>query len=149
MRRRWEHAGRLRLATEHPRRSPDPPPAGVLERGLKELEPGEHWAVTPGRMQHNPHLWSPGVKRGIQASGFIHATELFGAVLGVMRACDLDETIGLVNQTGWLKLQDRKPGRTRATDLERAHPGRASRPGGEITTDEVTRAAGTAILTDL
>ncbi len=80
------------------------PPTGVLERGLKELEPGEYWAVTPKPNEDNPQLWSPGVKWDVQPGGFTHMTELFGPVLGVMgvmRAGDLDEAIDLVNQTGY------------------------------------------------
>ena len=77
------------------------PPGGVLERGLKELEPGEHWVVTPKRADQNPQLWSPGVKWNVQPGSFTHMTELFGPVLGVMRARDLDEAIDLVNQTGY------------------------------------------------
>ncbi len=77
------------------------PPRGALERGLKELEPGERWAVMPKRHAHNPQLWSPGVKWDVQPGGFTHTTELFGPVLGVMRARDLEEAIDLVNQTGY------------------------------------------------
>ena len=77
------------------------PPTGVLERGLTRLEPGEEWAVTPKPDGNNPWLWSPGVKWGVQPGGFTHMTELFGPVLGVMRARDLDEAIDLVNQTGY------------------------------------------------
>jgi len=77
------------------------PPSGALERGLKELEPGEHWAVMPKRLEQNPQLWSPGVKWDVQPGGFTHVTELFGPVLGVMRARGLDEAIALANQTGY------------------------------------------------
>lgn len=77
------------------------PPRGALERGLKELEPGESWAVMPRRLDDNPCLWSPGVKWGVSPGGFTHLTELFGPVLGVMRARDLHEAIALVNQTGY------------------------------------------------
>jgi RHH-type proline utilization regulon transcriptional repressor/proline dehydrogenase/delta 1-pyrroline-5-carboxylate dehydrogenase len=78
------------------------PPSGVLERGLKELEPGERWAVMPHlRVDGNPHLVSPGVKWGVQSQGFTQCTELFGPVLGVMRARDLHEAIELVNATGY------------------------------------------------
>lgn len=36
------------------------PPSGALERGLKELEPGESWAVRPRlHIDDNPHLVSP------------------------------------------------------------------------------------------
>ena len=49
----------------------------------------------------NPHLVSPGVKWGVQPDSFTHCTELFGPVLGVMEARDLDEAIDLVNATGY------------------------------------------------
>lgn len=78
------------------------PPSGALEAGLKELEPGEEWAVMPRlHVEDNPHLVSPGVKWGVQANSFTHCTELFGPVLGVMEARDLDEAINLVNATGY------------------------------------------------
>ncbi len=78
------------------------PPSGPLEAGLKELEPGEEWAVMPRlHVDGNPHLVSPGVKWGVQPSSFTHCTELFGPVLGVMEARDLDEAINLVNATGY------------------------------------------------
>ena len=78
------------------------PPSGALETGLKELEPGEEWAVMPRlHADGNPHLVSPGVKWGVQPSSFTHCTELFGPVLGVMEARDLTDAIGLVNATGF------------------------------------------------
>jgi RHH-type proline utilization regulon transcriptional repressor/proline dehydrogenase/delta 1-pyrroline-5-carboxylate dehydrogenase len=77
------------------------PPTGELERGLKTLEPGESWALLPERLNGNPHLWSPGIKYGVQPGSFTHLTELFGPVLGVMRFTHLEEAIALVNQTGY------------------------------------------------
>jgi RHH-type proline utilization regulon transcriptional repressor/proline dehydrogenase/delta 1-pyrroline-5-carboxylate dehydrogenase len=77
------------------------PPEGALERGLKELDPGESWAVMPKQVGDNPGLWSPGVKWGVSAGSFMHMTELFGPVLAVMKANDLDHAIDLVNQTGY------------------------------------------------
>ena len=77
------------------------PPEGVLLRGLTTLEPGEEWALQPRMIGNNPQIWSPGIKYGVQPGGFTHLTELFGPVLGVMRAESLDEAIGLVNQTGY------------------------------------------------
>ena len=35
------------------------PPAGSLETALKELEPGESWALRPRASRSNPALWSP------------------------------------------------------------------------------------------
>jgi RHH-type proline utilization regulon transcriptional repressor/proline dehydrogenase/delta 1-pyrroline-5-carboxylate dehydrogenase len=78
------------------------PPGGALETGLKELEPGEEWAVMPRlHVDDNPNLVSPGVKWGVQPNSFTHCTELFGPVLGVMDARDLDHAIELVNATGY------------------------------------------------
>jgi RHH-type proline utilization regulon transcriptional repressor/proline dehydrogenase/delta 1-pyrroline-5-carboxylate dehydrogenase len=78
------------------------PPSGVLEQALKELEPGEEWAVMPRlHVDDNPHLVAPGVKWGVQANSFTHCTELFGPVLGVMEARNLDHAIELVNATGY------------------------------------------------
>jgi RHH-type proline utilization regulon transcriptional repressor/proline dehydrogenase/delta 1-pyrroline-5-carboxylate dehydrogenase len=77
-------------------------PSGALETGLKELEPGEQWAVMPRlHVDDNPNLVGPGVKWGVQAGSFTHCTELFGPMLGVMEARDLDEAINLVNATGF------------------------------------------------
>jgi RHH-type proline utilization regulon transcriptional repressor/proline dehydrogenase/delta 1-pyrroline-5-carboxylate dehydrogenase len=78
------------------------PPAGELERALKELEPGESWAVMPRlHVDDNPHLVSPGVKWGVQPHSVTHCTEFFGPLLGVMAARNLHEAIDLVNATGY------------------------------------------------
>ena len=77
------------------------PPSGALERGLKELEPGESWAVMPRPMDQNPCLYSPGVKWDVAAGSFTHLTELFGPVLGVMQVKNLDEALDLIRQTGY------------------------------------------------
>lgn len=77
------------------------PPSDALEHGIKELEVGESWAVMPSMLDDNPNLYSPGVKWNVQPGSFNHLTELFGPVLGVMKARDLDEAIDLVNQTGY------------------------------------------------
>jgi RHH-type proline utilization regulon transcriptional repressor/proline dehydrogenase/delta 1-pyrroline-5-carboxylate dehydrogenase len=73
-----------------------------LEAALKELEPGEEWAVMPRlHVEGNPHLVSPGVKWGVRPNSVTHCTEFFGPVLGVMEARDLDDAIDLVNATGY------------------------------------------------
>ena len=78
------------------------PPSGVLESALKELEPGEEWAVMPRlHVDGNPHLVSPGVKWGVRPDSVTHCTEFFGPLLAVMEARDLDEAIDLVNATGY------------------------------------------------
>jgi len=78
------------------------PPGGPLERALKELEPGETWAVMPRlHVDGNPHLVGPGVKWDVQPGSFTHRTELFGPVLAVMAARDLHHAIDLANATGY------------------------------------------------
>jgi RHH-type proline utilization regulon transcriptional repressor/proline dehydrogenase/delta 1-pyrroline-5-carboxylate dehydrogenase len=77
------------------------PPGRDLERGLRQLEPGEEWLLRPEILQDNPALWSPGIKWNVQPGSFTHMTELFGPVLGVMKAKNLGEAIELVNQTGY------------------------------------------------
>ncbi len=75
------------------------PPTDPLLRGLTTLEPGESWLLEPKADPHNPHLWSPGIKWGVQEKSFSHTTELFGPVLSVMRAASLPEAVRLANGT--------------------------------------------------
>jgi RHH-type proline utilization regulon transcriptional repressor/proline dehydrogenase/delta 1-pyrroline-5-carboxylate dehydrogenase len=78
------------------------PPSGALEQGLKELEPGESWAVMPRLgVDGNPHLVSPGVKWNVQPESATHMTEFFGPLLGVMCIRTLSEGIDIVNRTGY------------------------------------------------
>ncbi|MDZ4657759.1 MAG: proline dehydrogenase family protein [Bythopirellula sp.] len=78
------------------------PPSGDLERGLKELEAGESWAVRPRlHVGDNPNLVSPGVKWGVRDGSYTHNTEFFGPLLAVMEARDLHDAIDLVNATGY------------------------------------------------
>ena len=77
------------------------PPAGALKRGIEQLEPGESWALKPRNLAGNPYLWTPGVKWDVAPGSFTHTTELFGPVLGVMRAESLEQAIDLVNATGF------------------------------------------------
>jgi RHH-type proline utilization regulon transcriptional repressor/proline dehydrogenase/delta 1-pyrroline-5-carboxylate dehydrogenase len=75
------------------------PPEGPLLRGLTQLDPGESWLLQPRQDPENPALWSPGIKIGVEPGSFTHQTELFGPVLAVMRARDLDHAIELANAT--------------------------------------------------
>jgi RHH-type transcriptional regulator, proline utilization regulon repressor / proline dehydrogenase / delta 1-pyrroline-5-carboxylate dehydrogenase len=77
------------------------PPDGDLESGLKNLEPGEEWALMPQPLNDNPNLWSPGIKYGVRPGSYTHLTEFFGPVLAVMRFEKLSEAVALVNQTGF------------------------------------------------
>lgn len=74
-------------------------PNATLLKGLTQLEPGEEWLVKPKQDPHNPNLWSPGVKWGVKEGSFMHQTELFGPVLAVMRANNLEHAIQIVNAT--------------------------------------------------
>ena len=74
-------------------------PKGVLKKGLTTLETGEEWLLEPKQDQHNPNLWSPGIKIGVKPGSFTHQTEFFGPLLGVMRADDLQHAISLANGT--------------------------------------------------
>ncbi len=75
------------------------PPTGPLEQGIKTLEPGESWLLEPKVDPQNPHLWTPGIKLGVQRGSFTQKTELFGPVLGLIRAENLDQAIHIANST--------------------------------------------------
>ncbi|MBL0715721.1 MAG: aldehyde dehydrogenase family protein, partial [Desulfosarcina sp.] len=77
------------------------PPANDLERAFTTLEAGETWALKPEQVNDNPHMWTPGIKYGVQSGSYTHNTEFFGPLLGVMQADHLDHAIELVNMTGF------------------------------------------------
>lgn len=72
-------------------------PRGELKRALTTLEEGEEWLLEPAQDPHNPCLWSPGIKLGVRPGSFTHMTELFGPVLGLMKADHLEHAIELAN----------------------------------------------------
>lgn len=72
-------------------------PRGVLRRGLTSLEEGEEWLLEPKQDPHCPSLWSPGIKLGVREGSFTHMTELFGPVLGLMRADSLRHALQIAN----------------------------------------------------
>jgi RHH-type proline utilization regulon transcriptional repressor/proline dehydrogenase/delta 1-pyrroline-5-carboxylate dehydrogenase len=75
------------------------PPSEVLKRGLTTLEEGEEWVLQPKNDPSNPRLWSPGIKIGVKSGSFMHMTELFGPVIAVMKADNLEHAISLTNAT--------------------------------------------------
>jgi len=77
------------------------PPGDELEQALTRLEPGETWALTPEKVDDNPHIWTPGIKWNVQPGSKTHRTEFFGPLLGVMRADNLSQAIDYANQTGY------------------------------------------------
>jgi RHH-type proline utilization regulon transcriptional repressor/proline dehydrogenase/delta 1-pyrroline-5-carboxylate dehydrogenase len=75
------------------------PPTERLARALRHLEPAESWLVEPCRLDDRGYLWSPGVRLGVAPGSFLHRTECFGPVLGVIACRDLDHAIDLQNAT--------------------------------------------------
>ncbi len=74
-------------------------PGAELLRGLTQLEEGEEWLLKPVQDKHNPNLWSPGIKLGVKPGSFTFQTELFGPVLGIVRAANFEEALVQMNQT--------------------------------------------------
>ena len=74
------------------------PPEKTLYRGLTQLEKGEEWLLEPKVDSQNPCLWTPGIKLGVLPGSFTYKNELFGPVLGVMKAHNLEHAIDLVNK---------------------------------------------------
>lgn len=74
-------------------------PNPTLMRGLTTLEEGEEWLLQPKQDPKNPNLWSPGIKLGVKPTSFTYQNELFGPVLALMRAENLEHAIQLANGT--------------------------------------------------
>lgn len=74
-------------------------PSEHLKRALTSLDEGEEWLVKPERDGENPNLFSPGIKIGVKEGSYSHQTELFGPLLSVMRAKNLDHAIAIANGT--------------------------------------------------
>lgn len=78
-------------------------PEEKLIRALTELEEGEEWLVKPRCMDEDGdrRLWTPGVRLGVKPGSWFHQTEVFGPVLGIMKARDLDEALAMQNGTAY------------------------------------------------
>lgn len=77
-------------------------PSGELEKSLNFLDVGEEWLVEPAYADNeNPYMLKPSVRWGTKKNDFCHMNELFGPVLSVMCAQDLDDAIDIVNSTGY------------------------------------------------
>ena len=74
-------------------------PDEYLERGLKQLDPGEQWLLEPEMVDGNPCLWKPGIRIGVQPGSWYHKNECFGPVLGLIRVEDLDQAIEIQNSS--------------------------------------------------
>jgi RHH-type transcriptional regulator, proline utilization regulon repressor / proline dehydrogenase / delta 1-pyrroline-5-carboxylate dehydrogenase len=75
------------------------PPNPILLQVLRELEIGEEWLLEPRQDKDNPNLWSPGIKLGVKPSSFTFQNELFGPILGLVRADSIEHAFYLMNQT--------------------------------------------------
>jgi RHH-type proline utilization regulon transcriptional repressor/proline dehydrogenase/delta 1-pyrroline-5-carboxylate dehydrogenase len=73
-------------------------PSPRLERALTTLERGQRWLVRPRHLGGT--RWTPGVVDGVRPGSFLHRTEVFGPVLAVLAAPDLDTAIAWQNGTG-------------------------------------------------
>ena len=77
-------------------------PGGELKKSLSYLDDGEEWLVKPDYADMgNPYMLKPSVRWGTKKNDFCHMNELFGPVLSVMCAEDLDDAIDIVNSTGY------------------------------------------------
>lgn len=78
-------------------------PEEKLIRALTELDDGEEWLVKPRCLDPNgaKRLWTPGVRIGVKPGSWFHMTEVFGPVLGIMKAADLDEALTIQNATSY------------------------------------------------
>jgi RHH-type transcriptional regulator, proline utilization regulon repressor / proline dehydrogenase / delta 1-pyrroline-5-carboxylate dehydrogenase len=77
------------------------PLGGDLKKGVETLEEGEEWALKPSFAEDNHFMLKPSIKWGVKKGNFCHMTELFGPVLAVMKAKNLEDAIDIVNSTGY------------------------------------------------
>ncbi|MDO5619199.1 proline dehydrogenase family protein [Kocuria sp.] len=68
-------------------------PQDKLQRALTQLDDGETWLLEPKQLDDSGRLWRPGIKKGVKPGSFFHLTEVFGPVLGLMQAKDLDQAL--------------------------------------------------------
>ena len=77
-------------------------PSGKLKHALTQLNTNESWAIAPSFAENdNPYMLKPSIRWGTQSGDFCHMNELFGPVLSVLCADNLEEAIAIVNATGY------------------------------------------------
>ncbi|MFV0482296.1 MAG: proline dehydrogenase family protein [Campylobacteraceae bacterium] len=74
---------------------------GELKQAVETLDSGEEWALAPSFAENNKFMLKPSIKWGVKEGSFCHMTELFGPVLSVMKAKNLEDAVRLVNMTGY------------------------------------------------
>ncbi len=77
------------------------PVEGALKTAISALEKNEEWALAPEYAHNNEYMLKPAIKWGVDEGNFIHMNELFGPVLAVMKADNLEHAIKIVNDTGY------------------------------------------------
>ncbi|MDG2397071.1 MAG: bifunctional proline dehydrogenase/L-glutamate gamma-semialdehyde dehydrogenase [Flavobacteriaceae bacterium] len=73
-------------------------PSGFLKDVIDASDNEDFWLVKPKKVNNNSCFLSPGIKWNIKKSSSIYKNELFGPVLGVIKANDFDDAIDIVNQ---------------------------------------------------
>lgn len=76
-------------------------PSGNLKKALSTLDEGEEWALEPSYADNNPYMLKPSIRWGTKSGDFCHMNELFGPVLSVMCAENLEDAINIVNSAGY------------------------------------------------
>ncbi len=89
----WEHQNRIGAIVNFP--------SGNLKKALSTLDEGEEWALEPSYADNNPYMLKPSIRWGTKSGDFCHMHELFGPVLSVMCADNLEDAIDIVNATGY------------------------------------------------
>jgi len=76
--------------------------SGNLLKALETLDDDETWLIPPKYAnEENPYILRPSIRWGTKVGNFCHMNELFGPVLSVMCAENLDDAIDIVNATGY------------------------------------------------
>ncbi|MEH0059307.1 aldehyde dehydrogenase family protein [Auritidibacter ignavus] len=75
------------------------PPATPLNRGLRELGPGESWWLAPAEQDSTGRLYSPGLRAGVRVGSDAHISEYRGPVLSIMEADTVEDAIEIINMT--------------------------------------------------
>ena len=76
-------------------------PTGNLQEALTHIEPHESWLIAPEFVDENPYILRPSLRWGTKEGDFCHTHELFGPVLSVLRADNLEHAVSIANSTGY------------------------------------------------
>jgi RHH-type proline utilization regulon transcriptional repressor/proline dehydrogenase/delta 1-pyrroline-5-carboxylate dehydrogenase len=76
-------------------------PNTKLATALDYLDDDEEWLVEPNLAENNPYMLKPSIRWGTKRGDYCHVNELFGPVLSVMCAKDIEDAIDIVNATGY------------------------------------------------